>query len=332
MPQPTAENAAQPSQPPLREAQEGDVINGFYILKESSLRETRKGSHYIRLTLADAHAELHGNVWDKTEEQYLDVQEQYRDLLGSSLVKVRAAVESYRDNLQLKILRLRPASADEADLDTLLPKTPCDVSSLMAEIRGLFDSMDDADYRALASLFLEDEDFCDRLVGAAAARTNHHAYRGGLLEHTASLMRICSEYARQAPSLRRDLLLMGAFFHDIGKLEEMRTEITVEYTDAGSLLGHLCLGVLMIEDRLRQLPDFPREKRDLIYHLILSHHGRHEYGSPVLPAIPEAFALHHVDNLDAKVFAAHRIISEDPNETSRWTERSWMLETRLFKG
>jgi 3'-5' exoribonuclease len=317
----------------IRDFAEGMAVEGCYARKEASLRETRTGGQFIRLTLGDASGEITGNIWDKTEDQYADIGEQYRDLNAAEVIKIRAAVESYRDALQLKVLRARPAEPGEIDRAVLMAATPLDRDELLAELTRLIEGMADEDWKALAHLFLDDEAFLEAFSEAPAARANHHAYLGGLLEHTVSILRLCDLYARQNTSLRRDLLLAGGLFHDIGKVEELRGGLSIEYTDEGTLMGHLMQGVLMIDRRLREsMPEFPVVKRNLLYHLILSHHGRHEYGSPVLPAIPEAFALHHIDNLDAKVFAANKTIAEDPDPTSNWTARSWMLETRLFKG
>jgi 3'-5' exoribonuclease len=199
-------------------------------------------------------------------------------------------------------------------------------------LQQAIESMEDADYRALLHAVFDDAETLEAFRRAPAARNNHHAYVGGLLEHTVSILQAADRYVGLGAGLRRDLLIAGVLLHDIGKIHELRAGVSIEYTDEGSLLGHLTMGVILIEDRLRGIPDFPREKRNLIYHLILSHHGRYEYGSPVLPAIPEAFALHHLDNLDAKVFAAQKAIREDTHVETNWTDRSWMLETRLYKG
>ncbi len=316
----------------IRDFAEGDQVEGYYARRESSLRETRSGGQFIRLTLGDASGTVPANVWQKTEDDYADIGEQYQALAGAEVLKVRGAVESYRDALQVKIARIRPAEMDEVDLAALVPHTPADLDALVGELQQAIDSLQDPDYAALLHAIFDDAAFLDAFRRAPAARNNHHAYVGGLLEHTASLLRVVDRYTQLTPGLRRDLLVTGAILHDIGKVEELHAGVSIEYTDEGSLLGHLTQGILFLEGRLRDLPDFPREKRNLIYHLILSHHGRYEYGSPVLPAIPEALALHHIDNLDAKVYAATKAIREDTRVDSNWTERSWMLETRLYKG
>ena len=322
---PETEGTAIPM-PAINEFTEGMQVEGFYALRECNLRESRTGSHFIRLTIGDATGSISGNIWDATEELY-------QSLSKSDVVKVRGVVEMYKNQPQIKVVSIRPAQASEAPAGSLMPETPKNRDELVRELQMLIMSIEDADYQKLLTTIFSDTAFIERFRSAPAAKEFHHAYIGGLLEHSVSMARICDMYARMTPTLRRGLLIAGALLHDMGKLEEMQARVSVEYTDEGSLIGHLVQGVLMLEDMLRdKLPDFPRDKRALLMHLILSHHGKREYGSPVLPAIPEAFALHHIDNLDAKVFAALRQIENDPDAGRNWTERSFMLETRLFKG
>ncbi|MHC4883952.1 MAG: 3'-5' exoribonuclease YhaM family protein [Planctomycetota bacterium] len=311
--------------PKINELSEGDHIEGFYALCSATLRDTRAGSQFIRLQLGDSTGTISANLWDANDALF-------QEYTGADIVKVRAIVESYQGSKQFKIIKIRPADRSECDLSELIQETPFDRTELLTEVHQLVNAMTDPDYKALINLFLDDPEVVEGFTTAPAAKENHHAYLGGLLEHTASMMRLCDQYARNNSHLRRDLLLCGAFFHDLGKMEEMKIGTSIEYTTEGMLIGHLVQGVMMIEDRLTAIPDFPRDKRNLVFHLVLSHHGKREYGSPILPAIPEALALHQIDNLDAKVFAANRIIDNDTNTTSEWTERSWMLETKLFKG
>lgn len=310
----------------IRDFTEGLQFEGFYALKEVNLRESRTGSQYIRLIIGDATGSVTGNIWEANDEVF-------QSLTGADVVKVRGVVEMYRNNPQVKILAVRAATPEEVPAGGFMAETPHDRDGLVRELQELIMSIDDADYRRLLEVIFSDADLVERFRNAPAAKEFHHAYLGGLLEHSVSMARICDMYAKITPTLRRGLLLAGALLHDIGKLEEMQARTSVEYTDEGSLIGHLVQGVLMIEQLLHEkLPEFPREKRNLLIHMILSHHGKREYGSPVLPAIPEAFALHHIDNLDAKVFAANRQIENDPDPARHWTERSFMLETRLYKG
>lgn len=170
----------------------------------------------------------------------------------------------------------------------------------------------------------------DRFARSPAAREVHHAYLGGLMEHTLNVAAMAEAFGDGA-RVNRDLLLLGALLHDIGKIEELSAKLTIEYSDRGKLLGHLYIGSEMTAEKAGEIPNFPAAKLNLVQHLILSHHGRYEYGSPVLPKIPEAFALHHLDNLDAKVETANRLLDAIPDPERRWTDYSRSLETALYR-
>lgn len=310
----------------LAELREGMDVEGFYAVQEANLLTTAQGKTYIRMTLSDASGALTANMWDATPEIF-------SSFAAGGVVKVRAAVESYRGALQLKVGAIRPAHESEYDSSSFVPSTPADVAQLTEQLFAAVNSVADPDYAALLHAFFDDAELVDKFRRAPAAMKNHHAYLGGLLEHTMSLVRIADAFcAAVATPLNRDLLLAGTLLHDIGKIDELSAAATIEYTDSGRLIGHLAIGALMTAERAAALPDFPEEKKNLLIHMILSHHGKREYGSPVLPAIPEALALHHIDNLDAKTVAARRTIDEDPGEDRLWTDRSWMLETQLYKG
>ncbi len=321
--------------PKINELQEGISVEDFYALKDISLRDTRKGDQYLKLTLSDSTGSVSSNLWRVTEGEDKTVQDLYPVLIHTEVVKIRARVETYNSATQLNIERIRPATPSEINdvLSTLVAETPLDKDELLNELLTLVNSVKDDDYRAILKAFFDKKEFVESFVKAGAARSFHHAYLGGLLEHTVSIATMAAQYAKNNPAVRCDLLVTGAIFHDIGKLKEMSIGTSIEYTDEGSLIGHLNLGVMMVDEAIkRELPNFPENKKLLIYHLILSHHGQYEYGSPVLPAIPEAFALHHLDNLDAKVFAAVKAINNDINEVSTWTDRSFMLNTKIYKG
>ncbi len=309
----------------LRQLKEGDLIESFLALQDASLQTSARGSYYIRMTLADATASLPANFWDATPDIYASIK-------AGEVVKVRAVAETYRGSLQLKVDKIRPAHESEVDPSSFLPSTLADVIALENELRALIASIADADYKRLLEAFFNDPEIWNKFKLAPAAKQNHHAYLGGLLEHTMSLARLADMFCKTSQTpLNRDLLLTGAFLHDIGKIDELSVSSSISYSDVGSLIGHLNIGVLMVHDRCRNLENFPELKKTLVMHLILSHHGKFEYGSPVLPATPEALALHHIDNLDAKTVAARKQIDEDPDPEAHWTQRSWMLETRLFK-
>ncbi|MDR1534984.1 MAG: HD domain-containing protein [Planctomycetota bacterium] len=312
------------SWPSLIDLRDGDEFEGFYVVRESSLQTTINGRNYIRLFLADASGGVSGNIWDAS-----------RDLFqlcpAGTVIKAQGVVESYKGRIQVKVTRFRPAGAAEVERDHFLPKSRRDAGIMRDELLTLVKSVNDPDYRALAEAFFHDPGFLDLFSRAPAAREVHHAWVGGLLEHTLGVAAMAAGFADRA-RINRDLLLAGALLHDAGKIEELTVGIGIDYSDRGKLLGHLYLGAEMLSRRAAALPGFPAEKLMLLQHLILSHHGRFEYGSPVLPKIPEAFALHNLDNLDAKVETANRLLDAIPVPDTRWSDYSRQLEVSLFSG
>ncbi len=308
----------------IKDFTEGDMLEGFYAVKDASLQTTASGKSYIRITLSDSTGSISGNMWDASRELFAT-------FATGSIIKTRFAVESYRGRLQVKLDKLRVAAEEEIDYRQFIPVTKFDIGALWDEFYSYIAAISDADYRRLLEYIFADSELCERFRRAPAAKGNHHAFIGGLLEHTVSLLRYAAAFVTASPQkLDQDLLLAGTMLHDIGKVEELSVGVIIDYTDKGKLLGHLIIGSMLVEKAAGRLTGFPEEKKCLLQHMILSHHGKFEYGSPVLPAVPEAFALHHLDNLDAKTVAACRILSEDESGNS-WTERSWMLDTMLYK-
>ncbi len=311
------------SNPALAELKDGDGFDGFYVVRDSSLQTAVNGKNYIRMTIADASASMPANVWDANRELF--------QLCPSGcIIKIQGVAESYKGKQQVRINRFRPAHESEVNLDSFLPRTTKDIDAMRAELVALSDSIRDGEYNALAEAFFHDNALLDAFCRTPAAREVHHAYIGGLLEHTLNIARMAEAFSARA-RVNRDLLLIGALLHDVGKTEELEARFSIEYTDRGKLLGHLYIGAEMVKTRADALPNFPPEKRNLVQHLILSHHGRYEYGSPVLPKIPEAFALHHLDNLDAKVETANRLIDNIQDPEKQWTDFARPLETQLYR-
>ncbi|MCD8351109.1 MAG: HD domain-containing protein [Planctomycetaceae bacterium] len=309
--------------PDLAELRDGDQFEGFYVVKESNFQTAVNGKSYIRMTLSDATASLQANIWDANRDLY--------NLCPTgSVVKILGVAESYKGKPQARINRFRPAHESEVDFDQFLPKCKGDVEAMRREVLELAGSIVDTDYRALADAFFGDKKLLDKYCRAPAARDLHHAFLGGLLEHSLNIARMADAFAASG-RVNRDLLLLGALLHDVGKTEELTAKFAIDYSDRGKLLGHLYIGAEMAAERAAEIPNFPRQKLNLVQHLILSHHGKYEYGSPVLPKIPEAFALHHLDNLDAKVETSNKLLDAivDPEKT--WSDFSRALDTQLFK-
>lgn len=302
----------------------GDFIEGFLAVREATLQTASNGKPYIRLTLSDSTGTISGSLWEADKELFATI------IVGGAL-KLQAVVEVYRNALQLRISRLRVAKNEEITSADFIATTKFNVADLEKEILTTIEKITDDDYRRLLQSFFSDEKFRAKFRNAPAARSNHHAWIGGLLEHTANLLRYTNAFLTNTPTpLNNDLLIAGVILHDAGKIHELKLSTVIEYSDYGKLIGHISIGVMMIEEATQKLTNFPAEKKWLLQHLLLSHHGKLEYGSPILPAIPEAFALNHLDNLDAKTTAAVRIIEED-HTAGNWTARSYMLESALYK-
>jgi 3'-5' exoribonuclease len=271
---------------------ENQSITGFFCVAQKSVRSKKDGSPYLALTLADSSGQLECRMWDPGDAG---------EFSQGDVVKIRGQVSRYKDQLQITIDKLRRVASGEYSAADFVPATERDVDEMWAELEEWVSTMEDADFARLARMFLDDADIRAALREAPAAKALHHAWIGGLLEHILSLMGVADAVVRKYPGVNRDLLLTGVLLHDIGKLKELRWGTSFEYTLPGQLLGHITMGVRMVDEKIAALGDFPEEKRVLVEHMILSHHGRYEFGSPKLPMIPEAILLHYLDDMDAKM-------------------------------
>jgi len=303
----------------------GEPIDSDFMIVEASLRTARNGSNYLAMKLSDKSGTIPARLWDAPEALAAS-------MAPDDFVRVKGKAESYRNELQIVIRAVTQADASALRLGDFLPQSSADPAAMMKELREIMATIEDPDYRAAADAFLNDEEFRARFRTAPAAKANHHSYLGGLLEHTLSMAKLALRILDHYPDLRRDILLAGVLFHDIGKIEELAYSRTFRYTTPGNLVGHIVLGVLMLENRVRELPDFPEEKLNMLRHMILSHHGQLEFGAPKLPVFAEAIALHYIDNIDAKLKDFAEFVAEDRSADPEWTERSWLFERQLYKG
>ncbi len=307
----------------VEELVEGTAVDEVFLVRESSMRETRTGKNYIAAKLADSTGSITTRMWDATPAHAAQFK-------AGGFVRVRGRVESYQGQPQLVVNSLREVDGAEVDSAAFMPTTPKDVDELEKELDRLVKSVSDESLRALLGAFFDDEDFRSRFCRAPAASDFHHAYGAGLLEHTVAVAVTAEKVAQSRPEdIDHDLLVSGALLHDIGKTYELTAGPSFDYTDAGRLLGHIVMGCLEAEKRMGALPDFPTETRRQVLHLIISHHGQREFGSPVLPATPEALALHHIDNLDAKIRAAADT-SPQPGDDA-WSDYQRMLGVRIYQ-
>ena len=277
-------------------AHENCAVTGFFVANNRQLRTKTDGSSYLSMTLSDASGQTEGRMWEAKDAG---------EFASGDIIKVRGQVCRYQEKLQIKIDKVRraDASADagEYDLGDFVPKTAHSIDALWAKLTGYVESFTEPHLRALLELFLADPEVAAALREAPAAKALHHAWIGGLLEHIVSLLDLCELAAGHYPEVHRDLLLAGAMLHDIGKLHELRWGTSFSYTTEGQLLGHITIGAGMIDAKLAQLPAFPPRLRTLLLHLVLSHHGRLEFGSPKLPMTAEAILFHYLDDLEAKM-------------------------------
>jgi 3'-5' exoribonuclease len=307
----------------IEDLREDDRVCCRYLVKKKSLGTTRKGEPFISITLADRTGEIEAKVWEKA----LDLSRLFR---AGDVIEVEGVASSYRGQIQLTLSLVRVPAGDW-DPGLFLEASPRDPSEMMGELRLILKSVKDRHLRSLLEGFLRDRDFMGAFRRAPAAKNFHHNYLGGLLEHTLSVCRLAVEVSNQYPQMDRDLLVTAAFLHDVGKVKELSFGLHIDYTDEGRLLGHLVMGAAMVDDKLSGLHGFPQELAVRLKHLILSHHGEYEFGSPKRPKILEGFALHLVDDLDAKINGLGRFMERDQQEGA-WTEFNRMFSRYFLKG
>ncbi len=318
-------------QSPRRKVNElaaAERIEQVFLVSQPQLRTTSRGDYYIAAFLSDSTGRLNGRMWQASEVIY-------KSLPSEGFVHVKGRTETYQGALQLVIEAIRPVDATQVDLEDFLPKTPRDIPQMFAAVQQVLETVRNQHLARLIQAFLNDKPLMASFQLAPAAISLHHAYLGGLLEHTLSVLELAQRALPQYPKLDADLVLTGLFLHDIGKTSELDYDISFKYSDEGRLLGHLVKGAMLIEDKVRHLnqttPEpFPTLLRNCLIHIILSHHGTREFGCPVLPTTPEAYAVHHLDNLDSKINLTLSEIDKDANNTN-WTNYVRALEAPLLK-
>ena len=298
-------------------------ITSFFLVCEKELRSTREGKPFLRLELSDRSGSIEARIWENAEHVLATFD---RD----DIVRVQARVESYRNKIQLAVDRLRRADAAEIDLADYFPHTAEDVEKLYARLCEHAAAVHNPWLNRLLLSVIEDPEIVPRLKRAPAAKMMHHAFLGGLLEHMVSLCDLSRIVAGHYRELDPDLLLSGAILHDIGKLDELSYERAIHYTDEGQLLGHIILELDLVAHKMDQIEGFPGDLKTLVKHLLISHHGQYEFGSPKLPMFREALVLHYLDDLDSKMGAARAILGAEGGEGA-WSGYSPALNRRMLR-
>jgi len=291
---------------------ENKIVTSTYVVVTKQIKPKKTGEPYLALTLGDRSGQLEAKMWDNVEE-VLDAFEQ------DDFLKIKGLINKYKQRFQLTIHKLRKLGDTEIEFADYLPKTTKNIDELWQALATFVAGFQNPHLKALVQAFMADPQISFAYRNAPAAKTLHHAFIGGLLDHVVSLFRSCDLMCRNYPHINRDLLLTGAFFHDIGKIHELTYNRSFSYTTKGQLLGHMIIELEMLQAKLAALPGFPEELKTLVEHLIISHHGEYEFGSPKLPMFPEALMLHYLDDLDSKMEAMRAQFERESMLDGPWT-------------
>ena len=305
------------------------VEDEVFLIRSKDLRTTTQGGLYIHAILVDRTGQVPARMWQATEAAY-------QSMPQGGFMRFKGRTENYKGNLQFIIDGMRPAEAGSFEVSDFLPTTTKNIDQMWSRVVEILSEIKHADLKALVDEFLADEELMELFRRAPAAAVMHHAYIGGLLEHTLNVLELGRRVMPLYPKLSMDLVLTGLFLHDIGKAKELTYETSIGYSDEGQLLGHITQAVMWIDRKAeaaaaRMHRPFPDELRFVVQHIVLSHHGQYEFGSPKLPALPEAVVVHYLDNLDAKTSIFMGQIENDRDPASRWVNYNPTLQTKVYK-
>lgn len=301
----------------------GRNVRSHFLVAQKQLRDRNDGKgKYLSLALCDRSGRLDGRVWDNAELWSAKFEQ-------NDFVDVQACVDEFNGKLQLRVIEIARLELAQIDLGDFQRKTERDIDALWNQLRASVDSFIDADLKRLVFAFLDDPEIAQRYRAAPAAKFMHHAWIGGLLEHVVDLLLFCDLAATHFPLIYRDLLLTGAILHDVGKIYELSWERGFEYTLEGQLIGHISIATRLLNEKVRSLPAFPRHIHTLVEHMILSHHGSLEFGSPKLPMLPEAVLLHYLDDAEAKMLAMREACQPEGMPAPVYIDRVRALERPL---
>ena len=304
----------------IEQLQDGENVSEVYLCKNKIVGKTKSGKSYYSLLLQDKTGSIDAKIWELNNGiGHFD---------SMNYVRVDGQVTTFNNALQLNVKKIRIADEGEYAQDDYMPCTKKDVDEMFADLLKLVDSLEHSYYKTLLkSFFVDDKETAAEFKRHSAAKSIHHGYIGGLLEHSLAVAKMCDYYTTYYKRLNRDLLITAALLHDIGKIYELSGFPENDYTDAGQLLGHIVMGTMMIRDRIKDIPDFPAKAANELEHCILAHHGELEYGSPKKPALLEALALSFADNTDAKIQTFMEAL--DAKDESGWLGYNKMLESNI---
>ena len=299
------------------------TVTSFFLVNEKEIRNSRAGKTFLRLDLGDRSGTIEAVMWDQFETAA-------KDISRGDVVKVNARVESYRNKLQLTLQQLRVAKPEEVDLADFLPHTKEDVGKLWAQLLEYANSIENPWLKKLVNGIITDPATAARYKRAPAAKVMHHAYLGGLLEHVIGLCGLAKQVAAHYPELNADLLLTVAILHDVGKLDELCYDRAIGYTTEGQLLGHIVMELETVSKSMDAIEGFPPNLKAVVQHLLISHHGQYEFGSPKLPMIREAMVFHYLDDMDSKMAAVRAALVTESGD-DEWSAYSAALGRKFLK-
>jgi 3'-5' exoribonuclease len=291
---------------------ENQIITSTFVVVSKQVKPKKNGEPYLALTLGDRSGHLEAKMWDNVEEVLAAFEQE-------DFVKIKGLLNKYKNRFQITVHKVRRVQDSEVDFADYLPKTTKDIGELWKTLAGFVATIGEPHLRGLLEAFMSDPEIAEAYRNAPAAKSLHHAFIGGLLDHVVSLCRSCDLMCRNYPQINRDLLLTGAFLHDIGKVHELTYNRSFSYTTRGQLLGHMVIELEMLQAKIAQVPGFPDDLKVLVEHLIISHHGQYDFGSPKLPMFPEALMLHYLDDLDSKMESMRAHFEREIGSDAAWT-------------
>jgi 3'-5' exoribonuclease len=303
---------------------EGDWVEEIYLVTSKQVSTAKNGVTYLSVKLSDKTGEIDGRLWDNADEVAGKFERE-------DFVRIKGMASNYQGSMQIKMKLLEKVDDSRVDIANFLETSPRNAEEMVSELRAIAASLGNGHLLQLMNAFLQDMPFMDAFKRIPAAKTLHHNYIGGLLEHVLELMTLARDVARHFPSIDLDLLTVGSFLHDIGKVRELTVKKSIGYTTEGRLLGHISLGYEMVSEKVNAIPGFPQELAMLVKHIMLSHHGEYEYGSPKRPKIQEAIVINYLDDLCAKLNNFQSTLKKENVAAGEWTGFSKMHDRYLYR-
>lgn len=312
----------------IKDIQPGQQLNDTYMVTQPVLRNTAKGDLYIAMFLSDKTGKVNSRLWQATEELY-------QTIPSEGFLTIRGKSELYQGNMQIVVNDLQVVEPDQVRLMDYMPRTEKNIGEMFEEVKSILGTIENPDLKHLTGAFIEDQELMKQFCIAPAAMQMHHNYLGGLLEHTLNMLNVAQVLFPLYPKIQKDLVITAILLHDIAKTQELSYNIGFSYTDRGQLLGHIIQGTQLITQKADALKaegkTVNQDILDALLHIIVSHHGQYDFGSPKLPATPEAFMVTYIDNLDAKMNQTETLIQNDQGDGGNWTSYQRSLETKLYR-